>query len=179
MAGGRIWLVYTFTPMILGKLTSHMDRKITLLVALGALMLISLIFAAFFRTVIQFIIGQALFGLVYSLYWPASEALTSEQTGRIGCSHSRGILNYCVGWGLGEVFGSPFGSLVSTFAIQFVLLIIFGMYVISTVIAFFGIPSKSKESKNNYELIDQKPLLSEQEQMRTKARVTRHCNAII
>ena len=33
---------------------------------------------------------------------------------------------------------------------------------------FSGIPSKSKESKNNYELIDQKPLLSEQEQCEPK-----------
>ncbi len=142
-------------PAILGRLAENFSRKRAISIASFGQILVALYFIAFGNSIIPLIIGNAILGVVNSLFWPAIEASISERSGHQESAHKTSFFNYCLAWTFGSGVAPYIGGSLSDVNVVLAFGYCALVYTAGFLLIFFGFPSTNpSESKQNDEQHD-------------------------
>jgi MFS family permease len=137
-------LTYALMPFIVGKISDHFSRKSNLLfITIAQTILISYYLLAA-RSVGGLILGQILYGLIYSMFWVNLDALISERTDHSPRQHHISFFNYCIGWTMGSGLAPFFGGIFADTDIIIGFLIVAGIYILGVFIVFLGFDNQKR-----------------------------------
>ena len=161
LIGGAYGFAYIFMPAILGKISDIISRKISLMIATSAQMILTLFFLFILTQTSDFIfyglfLVLFLYGIVYGFFWPSIEAYVSENTEHSSKEHEKGIGNFCISWSLGFAMGPFFAGIFYDFNMMLALILAFVLYTSAFCLILFKMPKVKPKNKvqfiepNNY-----------------------------
>ena len=136
-------LAMIIMPALLGKLFEHIDRKISISIAALGQLFVALFFIGFGNSIIPLIIGNAVLGIVNSLFWPAIEASISERSGHAESTHKTSFFNYCMAWTFGSGIAPYIGGSLSDINVILAFMYCAIVYFIGFLLILFGFPSQN------------------------------------
>lgn len=153
LIGGAYGFAYIFMPFFLGRISDRFSRKISLLVASSAQMILTIVFMFFIIQMTKFIffglfLGLFSYGMVYGFFWPSIEAYISEHTEYSSKEHEKGIANFCISWSMGYALGPLFAGIFSDFNIILAIFLAFLLYSLSFCLIFFKLPLIKPKNNN-------------------------------
>lgn len=140
--GTTYGLMYTLVPMLIGPLTDRISRKVNLLIVTGAQTVTVLFYIFAVNTFMDLIIGQAIYGILYSVFWVNGDAYISEETETDSKRHHMTFFNYCVGWTLGSGLAPLFGGFFADLMVTTGFWLVFTIYIVGFCIVLIGIPNR-------------------------------------
>ena len=163
LIGGAYGFAYIFMPFFLGRISDRFSRKISLLIASSAQMILTICFLFIIIKMTEFIffglfLGLFSYGIVYGFFWPSIEAYISEHTEYSSKEHEKGIANFCISWSLGYALGPLFAGIFSDFNIILAIILAFLLYSLSFCLIFFKLPlikpKNNNSNKNNDDILE-------------------------
>lgn len=137
-------------PAILGRIAENFSRKRAISIAAFGQILVACFFIAFGNSIIPLIIGNAILGVVNSLFWPAIEASISERSGHHESAHKTSFFNYCLAWTFGSGVAPYIGGTLSDINVVLAFVYCAAVYAAGFLLILVGFPS-GKSAKQTQE----------------------------
>ncbi len=145
LIGSAYGFAYLFMPIILGRLSDKISRKISIMIATSAQAILALFFLVFISQPGDFIFYGLflilfLYGIMYGFFWPSIEAFVSENTQHSSKAHEKGIANFCISWSIGFALGPFFAGIFYDFNILLGLFLVFIVFTSAFFLILFKMP---------------------------------------